>query len=47
MSHHLLGMLALAVALGMLLVLFIDSELVAILLIVMLIFVGYSCLFCE
>lgn len=47
MSHKLLGLLALSMAFGMLLMLFLRSELVGILLIILLIFVGYSCLFCE
>ena len=47
MPRKLMGLLAFAMALGMLLMLFLHSELVGILIIALLIFVGYSCLFCE
>ena len=47
MPRKLLGLLSLAMAFGMLLMLFLHSELVGILIIALLIFVGYSCLFCD
>lgn len=47
MSRKLVGMLAFAMAFGMLLMLFLHSELVGIFIIILLAFLGYSCLFCE
>lgn len=43
----LIGLLAIAVALGMLIMIFLHSEIVGIIIIALLVFIGYNCYCCD